>query len=104
MAKRHWSGDEAYKRKICHKNSENISEFWRRDTGLVMKRTRGRSVTENSDSIGEFWRRDTGLVLKRTKGGPATENSENMCEETLSWCCRVQVEDLSQIPRLLVCF
>ena len=88
-------------------NSENIGEFWRRDTGLVLKRTRGRSLRK----FREYW-----SVLAKRHWSGVEAYKRKICqkiqrilarfgEETLVWCCRVQEEDLSQKNQIiLACF
>ena len=69
----------------------------------MLKRTRGRTVTENSEIIEVFWQKsqfccckDSSLVLKRTRGRTVTENSEiievfgknhsSVVAKTVVWC------------------
>ena len=81
--------------------------FWQRDTGLMLKRTRGRSVRK----FREYW-----SVLAKRHWSNVKAYKRKICqkiqrilecfgEEILVWCCRVQEEDLSQkIQRILASF
>ena len=69
-------------------NSETIGVFWRRDTGLVLKRTRGRYVRILKNN-GVFWQRDIGLVLKRKRVRSVRKFRENWSvfgDKTLVLC------------------
>ena len=62
---------------ICQKIAEHIGVFWRRDSSLVLKCTRGRIVTENSKNIvvfGEYRRSGVETYKRKT----VIENSENI--------------------------